>query len=48
MRSPLIVVGDPRPDTGANLAARLECMQVNALVFQGAPQPLDDFALAST
>ena len=37
-----IVVADPATDPGACLAARLEGVEEDALVFERSPQPLDE------
>src|SRR3954462_352685 len=42
MRPPSIVVADPSPQPGLQRRAGLECMEVYTLVFQTAPQPLNE------
>jgi hypothetical protein len=37
-----VVVADPATDPGSCLAARLEGIEEDALVFEGSPQPLDE------
>src|SRR3954447_9856619 len=45
MRPPRIVVADPVPQSGPQRRAGLECMEVYTLVFQTAPQPLDEYII---
>ena len=42
MRARGVVVADPATDPGSCLAARLEGIEEDALVFEGSPQPLDE------
>ena len=39
--SPIVEL-NPVADTGFGLRSALPCMQINALVFQGAPEPFDE------
>jgi len=41
MRAFGVVIRQPFPDPGAGLRARFKCVQVDAFIFQGPPQPLD-------
>lgn len=48
MRALVVVEGHPFPDRRFRLRSGLPGMQVNALVFQGAPQPLDEDVVEET
>jgi hypothetical protein len=41
-------VPDPFRKPGTQLAARLECIQINAFVFQRPPKPLDEYVVHPT
>ena len=48
MRALVVVEGHPFPDGRLCLRSGLPGMQVDALVFQGAPQPLDEDVVEET
>ena len=42
MRPVAVVVIDPATDAAPSLGAGFECVQIDALVLQGSPEPLDE------
>src|SRR3569833_3487104 len=45
MWAPGIIVADPPSQSGTQFRSGLECVQIDALILQAAPEPLDEYVV---